>query len=80
MINFEAVLNVHAGDVSKAPLQILAAPVLPADIRFNLVALVSTGKPTVFRSSFDLLRLLLLLLSSNYSFRRPHIPEQHGIL
>ena len=80
MINLEVVLNAPVGAVSKASLQILAAFVLPADIRIILVALVSTGKATVFRGSFDLLRLLLLLFSTNSSFVRPHKPEQHGVL
>ena len=43
------------------------------------MALVSSGKPTIFRSSFEFLRLLLSLLSSNASFRRPRVPKVHGI-
>jgi hypothetical protein len=42
------------------------------------VAWVSSGKPTVFRSSFDFLRLLSLL-SSNANFRPPLVTEVHGI-
>lgn len=53
------IFNSLVGAVSNASLKILAASLLPADSRLVLDVWVSWGKPLVFRSSFDFLRLLL---------------------
>jgi len=68
-------LNALDGVVSEAPMKVSAVSVLPADRRLMLVAWISSGKPTFFRSSFYIMHLLHSLYSLKASFRRLLIPE-----